>query len=36
MTPEQLARFDTLLAEDSFDRVRADMLTLARDSGLLP
>lgn len=36
MDTDGLTRFDTLLPGDSYDRVRADMLLLARESGLLP
>lgn len=35
MDADTLARFDTLLPNDSYDQVRADMLLLARESGLL-
>jgi hypothetical protein len=35
MDAASLARFDTLLPGDSYDLVRADMLLLARESGLL-
>jgi hypothetical protein len=36
MEDAALARFDTLLTDDSYDRVRAAMATLARENGLLP